>query len=95
MEKYDKVKKELEEALNRNSIDNLLNTPDFILADYLVRCLEAYRFTNLANTQWHGYDTRFNKLENPEEDKTIVIRELKRQIEELKGQISRIGEGER
>jgi hypothetical protein len=35
--------KELEQLLNRHSIDNDCNTPDFVLAEYLIDCLNAYR----------------------------------------------------
>jgi hypothetical protein len=43
-----KVSKELEQLLNRNSVDNALNTPDYILADYLINCLDTF---NEALTQ--------------------------------------------
>jgi len=33
-------KQELEHLINKHSMENRSNTPDFILADYLVRCLE-------------------------------------------------------
>lgn len=34
---------ELEHILNKNGIDNELNTPDFILAEYLIQALDSYR----------------------------------------------------
>ncbi len=34
---------ELEHILNKNGIDNELNTPDFILAEYLIQALDTYR----------------------------------------------------
>lgn len=33
---------ELTRLINIYSIDNKTNTPDFVLANYLIRCLEAY-----------------------------------------------------
>lgn len=36
-------KKELEKLINAHSIDNLTNTPDFILAEYLVGMINEYR----------------------------------------------------
>lgn len=47
MNKYEwetsvEFKKELEQLINRHSIDNDLNTADFILADYLNSCLYIY-----------------------------------------------------
>lgn len=41
MEKEQLVK-ELESLINRFSVENRSNTPDFILAEYLVSCLFAY-----------------------------------------------------
>jgi len=37
--------KELADLLNSNSIDNELNIPDHILADYLVNCLATLKET--------------------------------------------------
>lgn len=38
----DEFKKELRPLINRHSLDNDCNTPDFVLADYLTDCLHAY-----------------------------------------------------
>lgn len=38
-------KNELEDLLNRHSKENESNTPDFILADYLIGCLENFNKT--------------------------------------------------
>lgn len=37
-------RKELEELINRHSMESGSNTPDFILADYLMACLRAFDF---------------------------------------------------
>jgi len=37
--------KELADVLNRNSAENASNTPDFILAKYLIFCLNAFNET--------------------------------------------------
>jgi hypothetical protein len=34
--------KELEMLINRFSIENESNTPDYILSDYLLKCLKAF-----------------------------------------------------
>src|SRR5574343_347139 len=54
-----KFKKELEELINRNSIENGSNTPDFILADYLVDCLAAFDKATKQRTGW------YNSTDNP------------------------------
>lgn len=35
-------RKEIESLINRHSMENGSDTPDFILADYLVACLTAF-----------------------------------------------------
>jgi hypothetical protein len=47
-------KKDLENLLNKYSIDNDCNTPDFILAEHLVGCIEILKQTNFKNHRWHG-----------------------------------------
>ena len=41
-EKIKEFEKEIEFLLNKCGIDNELKTPDYILASYLCRCLNAY-----------------------------------------------------
>ncbi len=36
------LERSLAYAINTHSVDNALNTPDFILAAYLMSCLEAW-----------------------------------------------------
>ena len=43
---------ELEKLLNKHSIDNDLNTPDFILADMVVQMLEAIRTAQVKTNSW-------------------------------------------
>ena len=45
--------KDLEHLINRHSVDNETNTPDFILAQYLVDCLTAYAIAVSVNKSWH------------------------------------------
>jgi hypothetical protein len=45
---------ELTKLLNKYSVDNALNTPDFILANHVVRCLMVYKATKEENDHWHG-----------------------------------------
>jgi hypothetical protein len=47
-------KRELESLINRYSIENGSNTPDFLLAEYLMACLAAFEATSLAREKWHG-----------------------------------------
>jgi len=45
-------KKEITNLINRYSKENGSDTPDYILADYLVSCLEAFNKTTNARDLW-------------------------------------------
>ena len=46
--------KELTSLINRFSKENGSNTPDFIMAKYLVNCMEVLNNTVMSRGQWHG-----------------------------------------
>lgn len=46
--------KELEELINRHSIENGSNTPDFLLAEYLCDCLASYEVSISKRENWYG-----------------------------------------
>lgn len=43
---------ELNELINRHSKENGSNTPDFILADYLIQCLQALDVAVSSRDSW-------------------------------------------
>lgn len=45
---------EIEAVLNKYSAENGSNTPDFILAEYLMACLKAFETASNAREQWYG-----------------------------------------
>jgi hypothetical protein len=45
---------EIATAINRVSAENGSNTPDFILADYLANCLDAFDKASRAREHWYG-----------------------------------------
>lgn len=49
----EKFKKELTSLLNRYGYDTTCETPDYILADYIGKCLENYCATIQLNIAWH------------------------------------------
>ena len=51
---------ELESLINKHSLENESNTPDFILAQYLVLCLMAFNKTSLAREKWYGKSLNIN-----------------------------------
>lgn len=48
------LKREIEAAINRASRENASNTPDFILAEYLMVCLEAFERATNERRDWFG-----------------------------------------
>ena len=55
-------RKKLAELINYESMENGSDTPDFILADYLARCLENFDETVRARDKWY-----ISKDRRPEE----------------------------
>lgn len=53
------VIKDFADVINRHSLENGSNTPDFILAEYLVNCLESYNYAVLNRNDWY-YRNDFN-----------------------------------
>jgi hypothetical protein len=58
LEKSSAFRKEIESAINRFSKENGSNTPDFILAQYLVDCLGAYDKAVTAREKWYGREPK-------------------------------------
>lgn len=50
--------RELIKLLNRYSQENMSNTPDFILAEYLIACLAAFNVAVQQRETWYGRDAR-------------------------------------
>jgi len=46
--------KEVVEVINRHSMENTSNTPDFMLAEYLLGCLTVYENTVRSRDDWWG-----------------------------------------
>jgi len=49
---------DIQSAINRHSAENASNTPDFILAQYLDRCLAAFNVAVQQRETWYGRDAR-------------------------------------
>ena len=54
---------ELQALLNSHSRENESNTPDFILAEYMLCTLEAYESATKKRDAWHGLPTQPGKCE--------------------------------
>lgn len=55
--------KELTELINRHSKESGSDTPDFILAQYLIWCLNAYNRTIQAREKWYGREVGIRETE--------------------------------
>lgn len=51
--------KQLEQLINIHSMENGSNTPDFLLAEYLLGCLDNFERTTGSRDRWHGSTPRF------------------------------------
>lgn len=49
-----KFRKAIEESINKYSMENGSDTPDFILAQYLESCLKAFDLATLQRREWYG-----------------------------------------
>lgn len=58
-----RLRDDIESAINRVSAENGSNTPDFILAQYLVDCLAAYDKAVTAREKWYGREPK--PVDNP------------------------------
>lgn len=58
MEKISEFEKELESLINRHSMENPSNTPDFILAQYLASCMASFNTAIQQRENWYGRDPR-------------------------------------
>ena len=50
----EEFQKELESLINRHSMENESNTPDWLLAQYLANCLRAYTVATQQRETWYG-----------------------------------------
>lgn len=51
---HSRLIKEIEQVINKNSLENGSNTPDFILAEYLINCLHVFDKTVNKREEWYG-----------------------------------------
>jgi len=52
--------KDLADLLNRHCAENESNTPDFILAEYMLSCLLAFNAASKKREQWYGRSLSIN-----------------------------------
>lgn len=57
----EEFERELISLINRHSLENMCDMPDFVLAKYLVMCLETLTETVRKNEQWNDENVRKNE----------------------------------
>lgn len=53
-DKTDRLRKELAAVLNKNSRENVSNTPDFLLAEFLILCMSSWDMTHNKLRVWQA-----------------------------------------
>jgi hypothetical protein len=61
-ERLNEFSKELTSLLNRYSIDNLTNTPDFILSEAIQKYIYDVKSLNEKRDKWHGFQNLNDRL---------------------------------
>lgn len=56
MKNWQEFQKELEQLINKHSVENGSNTPDFILAEYVVQCLLTFNNSVNSRERWYRRD---------------------------------------
>lgn len=59
--------RELERLINRHSVENESDTPDYILAEYLRNCLDLFQIAVRKRDAWHGFEP-WSKRDFPVQD---------------------------
>lgn len=49
---------ELETLINRYSLENVSDTPDFVLAQFVMGCLDVWNAAVQRREEWYGRDER-------------------------------------
>lgn len=55
-------RKDLEAVINRHSMENGSNTPDFILATYLIRCIENFDAATKCRESWYNVPNAIEEI---------------------------------
>jgi hypothetical protein len=67
-----KFQKELEQLINKYSVESESNTPDFILSEYLSNCLSTFNIAIMRREEWYGRN-KPSKKEIAPEDEAIML----------------------
>lgn len=73
------------EVINKNNAERISNIPDFIMADYLVRCLRAIGFATKMRDDWYFVSLTpegscFYDKKNPGKIERAVVNNAQQQL---------------
>lgn len=54
-------RKELTKLINKYSLENTSDSPDFILAEFLEGCLKTFDIATIAREKWYGRELTSSK----------------------------------
>ena len=57
------LEKDIEVLMNQYNVDTITDTPDYILASYLMTCLRNYLITKATTETWFGKRITTNGVE--------------------------------
>ena len=66
---------ELRQLINKHSMENGSDTPDFILSEYLMGCLETYNDIIKSRDKWYGHEKRGIDVSFPSTSLLTVVEE--------------------
>lgn len=64
---------EISSIINKYSLENVSNTPDFILARYLNNCLDAFNSATKTRSKWYGTEEKENRVLSAEHEKPNTV----------------------
>jgi hypothetical protein len=71
MTNIEEFKKELISLVNKYSIENRSNTPDYLIADYLFHCLLAFETATNRRDKWYGDEKKYVRQQDRIEDDDV------------------------
>jgi len=67
-----KFQTELEQLINKYSVESESNTPDFILAEYLGNCLNTFNIAIKRRETWYGRNLSEKKVDTLQDDAIML-----------------------
>lgn len=74
--KYDKFEIELTELLNKHSLENYSNTPDYIISRFLVMSLQSFENSIKLRDYWYNFEPHKYTIEETKEKQKSILFEV-------------------